>query len=232
MTDGRKLGLIREMMIKLYGTLPLKRVMLRLLITMDVGRYYYGAEAFSDSAREIFRKYYYVNYGYGTYGLMPNLGHFAGRKNAVITIGRYCSIAPGALRYNTNHPMDWISTSAVFYEKAWGFCYEELPRHPLVIGHDVWIGSNVTILKGCTKIGNGAVIGSGSVVTKNIPPYEICAGVPARFVRKRFAEEEAKALELSKWWELSAEDLVRFKKWVKNPIAFAEHVNNWKKTKN
>ena len=80
-------------------------------------------------------------------------------------------------------------------------------RPPLEIGHDVRIGANAIILPGVSRIGNGAVIGAGSVVTKDVGPYEIVAGNPARTIRKRFDERQITALENCRWWELDRHEL-------------------------
>ena len=82
-----------------------------------------------------------------------------------------------------------------------------LERPPLEIGHDVWIGANAIILPGVSRIGNGAVIGAGSVVTKDVGPYEIVAGNPARAIRMRFDERQIAALESSRRWELDRHEL-------------------------
>ena len=76
------------------------------------------------------------------------------------------------------------------------------------IGHDVWIGTNVTILPS-VKIGNGAIIAAGAVVTKDIPDYAIVGGVPAKVLKYRFSDDEIKRLNQSKWWEWPDEKIKR-----------------------
>ena len=73
--------------------------------------------------------------------------------------------------------------------------------NPLTIGHDVWIGDRVTILGGCKSIGNGAVIAAGSVVTRDVAPYAVVAGAPARPIRRRLNDETIDLMEASRWWE-------------------------------
>lgn len=80
-------------------------------------------------------------------------------------------------------------------------------EHGLEIKNDVWIGQGVTILPGCKKIGNGAIVGAGSVVTHDVPPYAIVAGNPARVLRYRFDEENIKKLEATQWWNLKLDEL-------------------------
>jgi acetyltransferase-like isoleucine patch superfamily enzyme len=75
-------------------------------------------------------------------------------------------------------------------------------KEPVVIGNDVWIGTGAIILRGLS-VGDGAVIGAGAVVTKDVPPYAIVAGNPARVIKYRFEEAVIKRIQASKWWEMS-----------------------------
>lgn len=128
-------------------------------------------------------------------------------------IGAFTSIANGVVIGGARHPMEWVSMSPVFY-KGRDSVKRKFAEHPLppaaqvVIGHDVWIGRSALILPGVT-VGNGAVIGAGAVVTKDVPAYAVVVGSPAKVVRYRFSEETITQLEGSKWWELSDEVLAR-----------------------
>ena len=125
-----------------------------------------------------------------------------------LVIGKFCSIACGAkfLFNSANHALGSLSTYTfpLFFEE-WGTDVENLTaawdnRGDIVVGNDVWIGYEAVILAGVT-IGDGAVIGARAVVTKDVPPYTIVGGVPARPIRKRFSDENiARLLEL-KWWD-------------------------------
>jgi tetrahydrodipicolinate N-succinyltransferase len=84
-------------------------------------------------------------------------------------------------------------------------------ENPLTIGNDVWIGDRVTILSGCKQIGNGAAVAAGAVVTRDVDPYCIVAGVPARLLKKRFEDELIDRLEASRWWELRLDELLQFR---------------------
>jgi acetyltransferase-like isoleucine patch superfamily enzyme len=128
---------------------------------------------------------------------------------ATLTIGRFCSVAAGVtiLLGGEHHP-EWVTTypfSLMFREAS------VLPGYPhtkgdVTVGNDVWIGRDALILSGVT-IGDGAVIGAGSVVTKDVPPYSICAGNPARLVRFRFPPGTIEALLRIAWWNWPPETL-------------------------
>lgn len=112
-------------------------------------------------------------------------------------IGKYCSIGYNVQISPPEHPIEWVSTSQLFYKKK---KWKEI-INPTIIGNDVWVGSNSVILSG-VKIGTGAVIAAGAVVTKNVAPYTIVGGVPARPLKTRFSTEVIAELLDSKWWEL------------------------------
>ena len=119
---------------------------------------------------------------------------------ANVSIGKFCSIGPNFCCGLGIHPLDGFSTSPYLYPNG----AEE--HKPVFIGNDVFIGANVTILDGVT-IGDGAVIGAGAVVTKDIPPYAIAVGVPAKTIKYRFDENTQQLLLAEKWWEKSDEEI-------------------------
>ena len=112
-----------------------------------------------------------------------------------------------------DHPIDRISQSPLFYNRALGLTrHDTIPEerdNPLTIENDVWIGDRVTILSGCRRIGNGAVIAAGAVVTRNVQPYSVVGGVPARQFRERFPRHIADRIEASRWWDLPLGDLLQ-----------------------
>lgn len=127
------------------------------------------------------------------------------------TIGSFCSIASYCAIGGGRHPMNAVSTSPVFYagRNSMGKNFsriQEEKNQGVEIGNDVWIGEAVFINDGL-KIGTGAVIGAHSVVTKDVPPYAIVAGAPAKILRYRFDEETIQKLLANKWWEWSDEEL-------------------------
>lgn len=125
-----------------------------------------------------------------------------------LVIGRFCSIACGAkfLFNSANHKMSSLSTYPfpLFFEE-WGLDIKNVAdswdnRGDIIIGNDVWIGFEAVIMAGVT-IGDGAVIGSRALVTKDVEPYTIVGGIPAKPIRKRFLESTAEALLELKWWD-------------------------------
>jgi acetyltransferase-like isoleucine patch superfamily enzyme len=125
-----------------------------------------------------------------------------------MTVGRYCSIANTARTILSNHPMEALTTHPALYERAFGVVQEDLIQDKrLVIEDDVWIGHHAMILPGCKRIGRGAVVGAGAIVTHDVEPYAIVAGNPARKLRDRFPADLAAAIETTRWWELSLDEL-------------------------
>lgn len=129
-----------------------------------------------------------------------------------LTIGKFCSIACGAkfLFNSANHALGSLSTYPfpIFFEE-WGLPVEDIPRAwdnkgGIVVGNDVWIGYEAVILAGVT-IGDGAVVGARAVVTKDVPPYAIVGGVPAKLIRKRFSDGVIQRLLALKWWDWPVE---------------------------
>jgi len=133
-----------------------------------------------------------------------------------LIIGKFCSIACGAkfLFNSANHSMNSLSTYPfpLFFEE-WGLDKKNVAgswdnKGDIVIGNDVWIGYEAVILAGVT-VGDGAIIGTRAVVTKDVPPYTIVGGIPAKPIRKRFSEDViARLLEL-KWWDWSKERIAQ-----------------------
>lgn len=127
-------------------------------------------------------------------------------------IGQFCSISDEVVIGGAEHPIDWVSTSPVFQSvkhsgpkrKFSEFDFDGIKK--TVIGNDVWIGRRAIIKAGVT-VGDGAVVGSSSVVTKDVPPYAIVGGVPAKILKYRFDDETIAKLLKSKWWDLSDEEL-------------------------
>lgn len=139
-------------------------------------------------------------------------GSYVGRCSIVVAaqIGRYSCIGPNVKFTSGSHPTrEFVSMHPAFYSKRKqaGFtyvseqCYDEGldKKYQIQIGNDVWIGDSAIILSG-VKIGDGAAVAAGAVVTKDVPPYAIVAGIPARVIRCRFDEEKIRSLIDFKWW--------------------------------
>ena len=127
------------------------------------------------------------------------------------SIGNFCSLGANIRIGGASHPMSWVSTSQVFIDRPDSLKKKFSPkpyeafRHTR-IGHDVWIGDNALVKAGIS-IGTGAIVGMGSVVTKDVPAYAVVAGNPAKIIRYRFDEHTIKALLDSKWWQLDDKEL-------------------------
>ncbi|WMN10915.1 CatB-related O-acetyltransferase [Marivirga salinae] len=147
----------------------------------------------------------------------PNI-HINGKMKGV-SIGNYCSIARGVIIQEVNHKFEKVST---FYFNKHIFknseYTDEITKGKIQIGNDVWIGANSMILSG-VKIGDGAVIAAGSVVTKDVLDYAIVGGSPARLIKMRFSDEIILKLKNLKWWDWSLEKI------KKNSVFFMENIS-------
>jgi len=168
-----------------------------------------GGDMHSLALRNIFKKYHKIEIGLYSYGFFSlNLSPIVGLTPGVI-VGRYTSVAGGLTLINASHPIKRTSTHPFFFNPDCGFVDERLNvrRTKLIIGHDVYIGLNVTILPSVTQIGDGAVIAAGSVVVKDVPAYAVMGGNPAKIIQYRFSPEVIKRIQASKWWEKNIEEL-------------------------
>lgn len=143
----------------------------------------------------------HVEAGEFSYG-KPLIMGWDGTAETQVTIGKFCSIADGVrMLLRVNHPLNAASTYpmamilGVDYNKPY-----EWSRGPIIIGHDVWIGQDAVILGGVT-LGHGSVVAGHALVTKDVPPYGIVAGNPARLVKHRFDEAVIRKLLDIKWWD-------------------------------
>ena len=151
---------------------------------------------------------------WGAFSAYDNLNSGQYIENA--TIGRYCSIGMNVSIGLVSHPTTWLSSTWMQYV-ARPFHWIEFSGRPVVIkpfarppqtkiGNDVWLGAGASILAG-VKIGDGAIVAAGAVVTKDVPPYAIVGGVPARVIKYRFGEATIRKLLSLQWWQYSMADM-------------------------
>lgn len=187
----------------LYRLYRIRHTRTRKIIRMIVYKLEKG-HFYSRTLRRIFKDYHGVEIGMYSHG--ECFTPFSIDPHT--TIGRYCSIARDVRVLNHNHPLEFKSTHAFFFNNRLGFTKEWLVEFtPLEIGHDVWFGNGAIVMPGVTSIGTGSVIGAGAVVNKNIPPYAVVLGNPGRVVKYRFTPEKIQELIDSKWWEKDIDEL-------------------------
>jgi len=142
-------------------------------------------------------------------------------------IGSFCSIGEYVICGLGSHPTHFASTYPGFYTKSasgasyFGYSTQYVDNLNVLIGNDVWIGTRSIILGGIT-IGTGAVIAAGALVTRDVPPYAIVAGVPARIVKYRFEDHIIKSLLNSEWWKKDIELIKKASKFIYDPILFID----------
>jgi acetyltransferase-like isoleucine patch superfamily enzyme len=145
-----------------------------------------------------------IEFGEHSY-VPPQLLQFGPEKSEKgLRVGRYSSLNTGTrVLLGGNHRSDWVSTHPFRIRYGLPGAYEDgqpYSNGPVTIGNDVWVGYDVTIMSGVT-IGDGAVVAAGAVVTKDVEPYAIVGGNPAKLIRRRFDEETTAALLRIRWWD-------------------------------
>lgn len=169
--------------------------------------------------RKFYQEYYNIEIGKHTYG--EELNNIArGTK-----IGAFCSLASGVKIGLMEHPLHWVSSNPFLYYASRGFVKEDVNykfKVGSVIENDVWIGTNAIIMPG-VHVGNGAVIGAGAVVTKDVLSYQIVVGSPARHLKWRFEDPEIREkLDQIRWWEWPDRVIKDNIQWFYNPELFVE----------
>ncbi len=190
---------VNESLVHRYGVSrgSVREVIVKLVKKLE------GGEMYSPTLREIFRVHHGVDIGLYTHGGCFHPYSFGEQT----TIGRYSSIAATAFAATDNHPMHYKSMHGFFFNPALGIVDLDWHFDPLSIGNDVWLGHNSIIMPGVHRIGDGAVVAAGAVVNKDVPPFAVVVGNPARIVRYRFDADTIEQLLAEKWWEKDIEQI-------------------------
>lgn len=158
------------------------------------------------------------------YGTMLSVGDYTGVENLVVIgsqpvqIGKYCALAGHLTIITSNHILNKANIQARIQQLYFQDSMDDGSKGGVNIGHNVWIGLHAIILPG-VEIGDGAVVGAGSVVTKPVKPFTIVAGNPARVIRKRFSEETIKKLLADPWWHWDNEKIKRNRTFFVEPLS-------------
>lgn len=215
--EGRE-SLWGPLLYLLYGAFKrasIRRVISRIVLKLEEDEYY------SVTIRRIFSTYHSVEVG-----MYSGRGCFLpGNYKPGTRIGRYSSIYKTAIAFNANHPMNTKSTHAFFYNPGLKYVEKDLlTRTNLTIGNDVWIGHNAIILSGVSSIGDGAIIGAGTVLHQDVPPYAVVVGNPGRIVRYRFSQGVIESLLQEQWWQKPLADLLAEMPVFQRPLEGAEQI--------
>lgn len=189
-----------DLLFRMYGVRALRSPVLRAILRLE------GGQLYSSTLRRILSFYHGVRagaYSYGS-GLVP------GAFSRGVVIGRYVSIAADVRAFVRNHPLERLSLHPFFYNPALDVVpADNIPYGTLAIEADAWLGERAILTPGCTRVGLGAVVGAGAVVTKDVPDFAIVAGNPARLLRHRFDDATCAFIRASRWWELPLAECVR-----------------------
>ncbi len=179
------------------GAALIRRYICRLLSALE------GGQMRSGSLRRVMAASHGVEVGAHTYGCFDPIRFPPGTR-----IGRYVSIGPKVSVYRRNHPLDRLSLHPYFYRPAFGAkTIADVGTAPLEIASGSWLGANAIILPGCRRIGRGAVVAAGAVVTRDVPDYAVVGGNPARLIRYRFNPHAIANAEATCWWLKSPEEI-------------------------
>lgn len=204
----------------------------RIALTQKISGFWAHINSYADRRssfsefNHLYMKTWLINTSLGRYT------YISGAKCGFSTIGSFCSVGPEAVIGGLGkHPTNYLSTHPAFFstkkQAGKSFVEEDLftEVNTTSVGNDVWVGTRAVILDGI-KIGDGAIIAAGSVVTKNVPPYAIVAGVPGKVIRFRFDEKSIEKLLWLKWWDLDEDSIISISKKAQKTTEFTHSFLN------
>jgi acetyltransferase-like isoleucine patch superfamily enzyme len=200
--DGLRRSAVAPLLEVLARSPRMRRRSLALSLRLESGMFW------SATAREHLRRYHGVDIGAYSYGecFVP------GALPPGTVVGRYVSVAAGVRAFTRNHPMERLSLHPFFYNQRLGIVASDtIASGRLIIDHEAWIGERAIITPGCARIGIGAVVGAGAVVTRDVDDFAVVAGNPAKRIKMRFDEDTARLLLRSRWWDRPLREL---REWV------------------
>ncbi len=169
--------------------------------------------------RDVLARDHNVHVGRGSYGPALWPGHLPRGTR----IGLYCSLAADLHILRRNHPVNHLSQHPLFFNSKVGLLSADsipaIEDNPLIIGNDVWVGRNVIITGNCRSIGDGAVVATGAVLTKDVAPFAIVGGVPAQLIRWRFPAAIQQRILRNPWWEKSLRELAANLDYFEVPVS-------------